>query len=264
MGSHNLKPCWKAGSDKRNRSSTCRHNIPKRRLLHVVSSLQHLLDHVQEGTRNGIKPAEPNRTEPIIPEPAGTGHGAEPNRTEPRRVRKTQAEPRLIRKVKFPNRSEPNRATTRPKTLAEPRLTRKVKFPNRTEPNRIQPNRFLPACCSTVWEVAQEVVRKHPSSLGCLCWNVWCAETELRPYDLAHGWFEASSYQLSRLLGIGRLRVRRRACEHLCGLLSTSRVNEDTIAFICRYSFGRFQTGSGQTGPSQKYHDSRIYIYIYI
>ena len=65
----------------------------------------------QEGIRNRTEAAAPNRIEPCN---SGTGRNrtrnqTEPNRTEPRRVRKTQAEPRRTGKNTFPNRTEPNR-----------------------------------------------------------------------------------------------------------------------------------------------------------
>ena len=68
------------------------------------------------------EPNRPNRIEPnrLILEP-----DAEPNRTEPRRVQKTQAEPRRTGKMFCPNRTEPNRTE-----------------PNRTEPNRTEPMNF--------------------------------------------------------------------------------------------------------------------------
>ena len=65
---------------------------------------------LQEGIINRTEPAEPNGTEPFN---SGTGRNrtrkrTEPDRTEPRRVRKTQAEPRRTGEQVFPNRTEPN------------------------------------------------------------------------------------------------------------------------------------------------------------
>ena len=66
----------------------------------------------QEGIGNRTEPAEPNRTEPnrtvnFVTGRNRTRNRTEPNRTEPRRVRKTQAEPRRTGKMNC--RTEPNR-----------------------------------------------------------------------------------------------------------------------------------------------------------
>ena len=62
--------------------------------------------YLQEGIRSRTGRTEPNR---LIPESAGTRtrKRTEPSRTEPRRVRKTQAEPRRTEKLNFPNRTVP-------------------------------------------------------------------------------------------------------------------------------------------------------------